>query len=78
MRQSSMEALKDSNEHARYAIAYRIYRMVALMEQRAYTMTEMGELLGVTPKTARRMMQGLELMGIPFFEEETARWRILR
>lgn len=75
---SSMEALEISTEHRRYKIAYRIYRMIALMEKRSYTMNEIASELGVTPKTARRMMHALETMGVPFFDETPARWRILK
>jgi len=75
---SSMEALATSYEHRRYSIAYRIYRMIALMEKRSYTMNEIAPELGITSKTARRMMQTLERMGVPFFEETHARWRILK
>jgi predicted DNA-binding transcriptional regulator YafY len=73
-----MEALEISTTNRRYKIAFRIYRMIALMEKRSYTMIEIAAELGVTPKTARRMMHALETMGVPFFDETPARWRILK
>jgi predicted DNA-binding transcriptional regulator YafY len=73
-----MEALETSNEHRRYQIAFRIYQMIALMEKHSYTINEIAAELGVTSKTARRMMHGLETMGVPFFEETPARWMILK
>lgn len=75
---SSIEELKTSNEHRRYQIAFRIYRMIAMMEKRSYTMNEIASEFGVTSKTARRMMNGLETMGVPFFNESHGRWRILK
>lgn len=74
----SMEAIRESNEHKRYQIAYRIYRLMVSMEQRAYTFSEIGILLGVSRKTAGRMIHGLETMGVPLFEESPGRWRILK
>jgi predicted DNA-binding transcriptional regulator YafY len=73
-----MEALGTSNEHKRYQIAFRIYRMIAMMEKRSYTMNEIAKEFGVTSKTARRMMNGLKTMGVPFFNESHGRWRILK